>query len=61
MNLLSWLDIERVLVLKTQNFANLPTGISSIRAYGDALEINTIDNNETTASEFLREAFGVVG
>ena len=58
MNLLSWLDVERILAANTQNFVKLPLGISAIRAYDDMLEVNTSGDNEESACDFLRELFG---
>lgn len=58
MNLLSWLDVERVLAAETQNFAGYPSGISSIRTYDDTLEIETLKGDNQAADRFLKEVFG---
>ena len=58
MNLLSWLDIERVLASETQNFTKLPEGISSIRTYSDAIEIDTVGEDSSPAYELLKNTFG---
>ncbi len=58
MNLLSWLDIERILASKTQNFAHLPDSISDIRTYSDAVEIDFTHGKEASATEFLQNIFG---
>ncbi|MGI9276999.1 MAG: hypothetical protein ACR2PT_19415 [Endozoicomonas sp.] len=58
MNLLSWLDVERVLASRTQNFTKLPEGISGIRTYSDAIEIDSTDENNIAACRLLKDAFG---
>lgn len=58
MNLYSWLDAERMLASKTQNFSLYPGGIADIRIYSEVIEIDLIGDDETVAFDFVKEIFG---
>ncbi|WP_422134822.1 MULTISPECIES: KGGVGR-motif variant AAA ATPase [unclassified Endozoicomonas] len=58
MNLYSWLDAERLLASKTQNFTHFPEGIADIRAYSEAIEIDLEGDDQTLAFDFVKTVFG---
>ena len=58
MNLYSWLDAERLLASKTQNFTRFPEGIADIRAYSEAIEIDLEGDDQTLAFDFVKAVFG---
>ena len=59
MKLLTWLDIRRVIARNTNFYHNLPSNISRIGCFSDALEIGieTSDDKEK-ASKVLKNWFG---
>ena len=59
MNLLTWLDVERVFRLKTDNYSSLPRHIQSIQCFYDAVEIGISPAaGRKQAVEMLKAWFG---
>jgi cellulose biosynthesis protein BcsQ len=58
MRLLTWLDVRRRICQKTQYGSNLPTGITRINCFSDALEIGIDSDERSIAEATLKEWFG---
>ena len=59
MKLLTWLDIRRVIARNTRFYHKLPSDISRIGCFSDALEIGIKTSaDKEKASQILKEWFG---